>query len=238
MDRPGTFIVVDGLVGSGKSTLLNAVHDWAKDCGHTIFRLKDWTQSEPPTFNDVKDADIIFTYEPTRTWVGAAIRHELSQTENPYGGEELAHAFALDRQIMYRHLIIPALKAGKIIIQDRCVASSLVYQPVMPNSVPLETVMALPGNKLSLEYAPDALILTDVDAQVAAERIKTRDDDSKGVFAQLEFMKQQAERYKSPWLHEIFTKHGTQLFNLDTSGTLEESKTNATQIIDQILKTC
>lgn len=234
----GKFIMVDGLTGSGKSTILNAVHAWAISCGHRIWRLQDWKESVPPRFEDIADFDVYFTYEPTRTWVGSAIRYELSREDEPYGGEELAHAFALDREISYRRLIIPALNAGKTIIQDRGVGSSLVYQPVMKNSVPLETVLALPGNTLALQNAPDALILTRLDPKIAMARIKARSDDSKGVFADLDFIKTQSERFASSWFKGLFEAQGTRVFELDTSGTLEESQSRATQLIEKILTTC
>jgi thymidylate kinase len=237
MRTTGTFIIVDGLTGSGKSTILHAVNDWAVGCGHKIFRLKDWTKPQPPTFEDAEGADILFTHEPTRSWVGAAIRQELSGDDEPYGGEELSHAFALDRQIQYRRLIIPALAAGKTVIQDRGVSSSIVYQPVMPSSVPLETVLSLPGNVLALKHAPNALILTKVSADIAAERIASRGGESKGVFADLNFLKLQEERFTSDWLHELFKQHGTTVFELDTSGSLDESRRRATELIDHILTT-
>lgn len=230
--------MVDGMTGSGKSTVMKAIRAWSQSCDHRIFSLGDWKDVTPPAYRDIADYDVYFTYEPTRTWVGQAIRYELSQTELPYGGQELAHAFALDRQIMYRRLILPALEAGKTVIQDRGVSSSLVYQPVMPDSVALEDVLALPGNALAMANAPNALILTKVSAEIAHERISARQDDSKGVFADITFMKQQEERFASSWLKELFEKHDSQIFELDTSGTLEQSKTRATNLIDHILNTC
>jgi len=229
--------MVDGITGSGKSTVLQAVQDWAVSCQHRIFRLQDWNEPQPPRFEDLPEADVYFTYEPTRTWVGAAIRYELSRTDNPYGGEELAHAFALDRQIMYRRLILPALEAGKTVIQDRGVSSSIVYQPIMPNSVSLETILSLPGNKLALEHAPHSLVLTKLSATEAYERIANRADENKGVFADLNFLKQQEERFASPWFRELFEQRGTSVFELDTSDTLDESRLRAKDLINHILTT-
>ena len=237
MRDTGRFIMVDGITGSGKSTVLQAVQDWAVSCQHRIFRLQDWNEPQPPRFEDLPEADVYFTYEPTRTWVGAAIRYELSRTDNPYGGEELAHAFALDRQIMYRRLILPALEAGKTVIQDRGVSSSIVYQPIMPNSVSLETILSLPGNKLALEHAPHSLVLTKLSATEAYERIANRADENKGVFADLNFLKQQEERFASPWFRELFEQRGTSVFELDTSDTLDESRLRAKDLINHILTT-
>lgn len=230
--------MVDGITGSGKSTVLGAVTNWAVECGHRIYRLQDWQEPVPPRFEDIPDYDVYFTFEPTRTWIGAAIRHELARTDKPYGGEELAHAFALDRELSYRRLIIPVLAAGKTVIQDRGVSSSIVYQPVMPNSVPVETILSLPGNKLALEHAPTALVLTKLPADVAAGRIAGRGGESKGVFADVEFLKKQEERFASEWFRKLFEEHGTKVFELDTSGSLEQSQRLATELIDHILTTC
>jgi len=230
--------MVDGITGSGKSTLLRAVETWAESCHHRVFRLSEWTQDVPPRFEDVDGYDTYFTYEPTRTWVGRAIRYELSREDEPYGGEELAHAFALDRQIMYRRLIIPALEAGKTIIQDRGVSASLVYQPIMPQNVPLETVMALPGNKLALEHPPTALVLAKLPAEEALRRIQSRKDDSKGIFGQLEFLKRLETRFEEPWLKELFEQRGTRVIELDTAGTLGETTKRAQQLVDHLLSTC
>jgi thymidylate kinase len=238
MKMGGRFIVVDGLTGSGKSTVLQAVTHWAVDCGQRIFLLQDWKESAPPRFEDIPDYEVYFTYEPTRHWVGAAIRYELSRTDQPYGGEELAHAFALDRELQYRRLILPALKAGKTIIQDRGVSSSIVYQPVMPNSLPVESLLKIPGNKLALQHAPTALVLTRVPADMAASRIQSRSEENKGVFADIEFLKKQEERFASPWFRELFESRGTKVFELDTSGSLEYTQTLATKLINHILTTC
>ncbi len=230
--------MVDGIAGSGKSTVLRAIETWAEQCHHRVFRLSQWKEDAPPNFEDVRDHDVFFTYEPSRTWIGRAIRYELSREDQPYSGEELAHAFALDRQLMYRRLIIPALEAGKTIIQDRGVSTSLVYQPIMPGGLPLESIMALPGNKLAMQYAPNALILTKLPAEEAVARIQARSDDSKGVFANVEFLKKLAVRFHEPWLRELFESHGTSIHELDTSGTVEDTSARAQTLVNHILTIC
>lgn len=227
--------MIDGIAGSGKSTVLRAIDAWAQSCEHRVFRLSDWQDLTPPKFDDIPDYDVYFTYEPTRTWIGRAIRYELSREDKPYGGEELAHAFALDRQIMYRQLVIPALRAGKTVIQDRGVSTSLVYQPIMPGGIPLEQIRALPGNKLALSHAPHALILTKLSPEEANKRMQARIDDTRGVFGNLEFMKKIAARFEEPWLKNLFEKHGTILYQLDTSGTIEDTTKRAQKMIDHIL---
>lgn len=229
--------MVDGILGSGKSTILRAVQSWAEEKQHRVFRLHDWKEMEPPRFDQIADYDIYFTYEPTRTWVGRAIRYELSRDDLPYGSDSLAHAFALDREIMYRRFVIPALEAGKIIIQDRGVCSSLTCQPAMEQGVTREIVRDLPGNRLAIEHAPDALILTKLSAEEAHRRILARDDESKGVFGHLPFLKKLEQHLQDPWLRDLFESHGTTLYELDTSGTEEESTQRAQTLINEILIT-
>lgn len=233
----GKFIMIDGIAGSGKTTVIKAIYDWVQS-RYNCFRLEDWTKDRPPTFDDVKNVDVLFCFEPTRQWIGAAIRQEMSQTEQPYDGLELAHAFALDREIMYRRLILPALQAGKIVIQDRGVSTSLVYQPIMPNGIPVLEVANLPGNKLALQHAPDHLVLTSVPIEQIAERIRMRPatQGAVGVFADVEFMRRVDIVYRAPWFREMFESHGTQFHTLDTSGTLEDSKANAVQLISKLLE--
>lgn len=211
-------MVIDGIAGSGKSTLMKAAKFWAESRDYKIFDLVEWikTHDGPPTYNQIQEYDIYFTFEPSKNWIGSALRYELFRTDDPYPGIVLAQALSLDRLIMYKRLIIPALADGKLIIQDRSVSSSIAYQPVMDNSINLEQVMELPGNKLALENAPDLLVLTDLDPETIIERIKSRDDDSKGVFENLELLKRVAERFRSEWYSELFMKRGTSVHTFDT----------------------
>ena len=234
----GRFIIIDGIAGSGKTTVIQAMFESIQARGLRCFRLQDWSQDHPPTFEEIPDFDVYFTIEPTRQWIGAAIRKEMSQTEHPYSGEELAYAFSLDRGLMYRRLILPALAAGKIIVQDRGVSTSLVYQPIMPGGLPRETVANLPGNKLALEHAPDHLILTSVSVERIAERIRSRPvtQGAVGVFADVELARRVDVIYRASWFRELFESHGTQFHELDTGGALEMTQQRAAALIEQLLE--
>lgn len=230
------FIVFDGIAGSGKTTVINAVKETFRAEGKRVFDLADWSanHNDPPTFDDVRDYDVLFTFEPTKQWIGRAIRYEMSQTENPYSGLELAHAFALDRLVQYRRLIVPAREAGKIVIQDRSVTSSIAYQPIMPDGPTLESLLELPGNAFALQHAPDMIILTQIDPSLLAERHK-RNDDSKGVFENIELLTKVQERFHSEWFKELFEKHGTTFKTLNTELPIEETKRNAIDYVKTYL---
>lgn len=232
--------MIDGIAGSGKSTLLRAAQEWAKGCGHRVFDLAAWSKehAEPPRFEDLAEHDVFFTFEPTRQWAGAAIRFEMSRADMPYSGTSLAHAFALDREIMYKRLVIPALTAGKTVVQDRGVSSSVVYQPIMQDALPLEELLALPGNALALAHAPSHLILTKLDPAVAIERIKKRDEESKGVFADLAYLRRVDERFRSDWFQTLFQSRGTIVQELDTGATRETTVARVQTLISTILTSC
>jgi thymidylate kinase len=214
------FLMIDGIAGSGKSTILRAAQAEVKRLGLRVFDLVEWTKTQqaPPSFEDVKDFDVLFTFEPTKQWVGSAIRYELSVTGGLYGGETHAHAFSLDREIQYRRLILPCLKAGKTVIQDRGITTSMVYQPVMKGGISFEKLIELPGNRLALTQVPDVLLLTDLNVQTAMERIKSRSDDGKGIWADPVFLTKVSQRFRSDWFSKFFMDRGTCVHTFDTRG--------------------
>lgn len=242
----GRFIVIDGIAGSGKTTIAQAAAGWAERCGHRVFRLADAEKERglPPRFDEIQ-ADVLFTYEPSRTWIGGAIRGELSRTDDPYDGAEMAHAFALDRHLLYKRLILPALAAGKTVIQDRSVSTSIVYQPIMPGGLPLEELLKLPGNAQAMKRPPDHLVLTRVRPETVAERLAKRDNSLKafsagatGIFVDIEYMKKVDERFRAPWYRELWEKAGTQVHEIDTERPLTEVQADAERLIETLLPIC
>ena len=69
--------MVDGIDGSGKSTVTSAIREWANACGHRTFDLAAWCKEHGtiPRFDEVADHDVFFSFEPTKAWVGAAVRY-------------------------------------------------------------------------------------------------------------------------------------------------------------------
>lgn len=215
--RPGQFLVLDGLTGSGKGTVSQALAQEAARQGKRVFSLSEWskTHRDPPTIEEIGEADVLFTFEPTKTWVGAAIRYELSRTDRRYSGRKLAHAFSLDREIMYRRLIVPALAAGKQIIQERSVSSSILLQPIMPDNVLLGELLEMEGNQLAFEHAPSDLLLLHTTPETAVERIQSRADEDKGVFQDPSFIQRSYERLHAEWFRDLFERQGTRSRWLD-----------------------
>ena len=129
----GKFLMVDGLDGSGKGVVIDALKDYFERKEMKIFDLRYyWKENNDiPGVEEIKDYDVICSAEPTFSMVGKVIREELVRdNKRKYSGLSTAHAFALDREILYKKLLIPARAAGKIILQERGVVTSIVYQPI------------------------------------------------------------------------------------------------------------
>lgn len=102
----GFFVVVEGNDGAGKSTFLE--------------RLAGEFQKE--------GIDALFTREPGGADVAENIRKLLLDPKTVMGARTEALLYAAARADHVEKTIRPALKAGKIVLCDRYVLSSLAYQ--------------------------------------------------------------------------------------------------------------
>jgi len=130
------FVMVDGPDGSGKGVIVNALKKWAEQKQLKVFDLRDYCMENNrfPEPEEINDFDAIVSGEMSYCWVGRALRKEIVRKNNRnYSITSTAHAFSLDREILYKMVIIPALKQGKYVFQERGVISSIVYQPVQGN---------------------------------------------------------------------------------------------------------
>ena len=129
--KRGIFVVVDGIDGSGKGIVVNSLASWAEDKNLKILDLrKYWKKhNDFPKEKEISNYDCIISAEPTFTPVGRVIREEIIQNNGrSYSAKVTATTLSLDREILYKRIIIPALEQGKYIFQERSVSSSLVYQ--------------------------------------------------------------------------------------------------------------
>ncbi|MBI3033066.1 deoxynucleoside kinase [Candidatus Woesearchaeota archaeon] len=235
----GVFIMVDGLDGSGKGTIVTALKEHLEQQGKSVFDLREFWQlkNEIPTEQMLADYQVIISSEPTHSMIGKVIREEIIQENGrEYSGLSTAHAFSLDREILYKKLIIPSLQSGKIIIQERGVITSLVYQPVQHEKLSLMEIINLPGNKLALKHAPHLLIVTVVDPDTSMKRLDNRSKKDNAIFEKIVFQRKIAERYQSDWLKKLFESHGSKVVYLDTntddiSGTCNK----AIQLVAEVL---
>ncbi len=103
----GLFIALEGSDGSGKSTILNTLKKY--------FRRESW--------------DVVYTREPGGTPIGEKIRDILLDRGNVAMDPHCeALLYAASRAQHVHEKIIPNLEAGRIVVTDRYILSSLAYQ--------------------------------------------------------------------------------------------------------------
>lgn len=151
--RPGFFVAFEGGEGAGKSTQMEAFVDWLKARGD----------------------DVVTTREPGGTAIGAQIRKVLL---DPAGKEMDPHAeallYAADRAQHVAEVIKPALDAGKTVVSDRFIDSSLAYQG-LARGLGLQDVYEI--SKWAVDNTlPELVVYLKVDAQTGLRRKTTEPD--------------------------------------------------------------
>lgn len=238
----GTFVMIDGIDGSGKGTVTSALRRYEEKKGKRVLDLRDYWQEHNniPEIEEVQEYDVLVSYEPTSSMIGRVIREEIirKNERRKYSGLSTAQAFALDREILYKKLLVPALQAGKTVFQERGVISSLAYQPIQLEQITLMDIMKLPGNAFAIKHAPSLLILIDLDPDVAIKRLKERKKQDHAIFEEVLFLRKIAARYKSDWMKKVFEKGGTTIEYIDTNPpkTVEDTEKAVIEIWEKFNK--
>ncbi|OGH87456.1 MAG: hypothetical protein A3J93_02900 [Candidatus Magasanikbacteria bacterium RIFOXYC2_FULL_42_28] len=231
-------ILIDGIDGSGKSTVIETWKKYLVAQGNAIFDLKEYLKKtgEYPKLSELNGYDFIFSAEPTYAGVGAVIRDELIKNGTTYPVEAVAEAYALDRLILYTKIIIPLLKDGRVIIQDRGISTSLAYQSLAHKNFTMKKISALPGNNLALTHRPDHLILVKTNPTTSAQRLSGRAQKQDNViFENLPFLKKSHRQFFGTELKKIFIKRGTAIHQLNGNAKIGIMKAEATALLKQIL---
>lgn len=225
------FVIIDGIDGCGKGTIADALAAARRAEGARVFDLREFAKREHrlPGPAELTACDAIISAEPTHTWVGAAIREELVRDNGrPYTAHATAEAYALDRLILYERVLLPARMDGKDIIQERSVTSSIVYQPVQSEPLPLETVASLEGNAFALAHPPDLCIIVSTEPPRAIQRLQLRSSKrDAAIFEKLSILTALHERYHSAWFREFLTRYGWRVEYLDANGAVEDAVAKA-----------
>jgi dTMP kinase len=142
------FFVFDGMDGAGKTTQLQLFAQWLTQHGHDVVVCKD----------------------PGTTELGETLRQVLlgkHQIDIHLRSELLM--FMAARAQLVEEVIRPALAAGKIVVSDRYVFSTVVYQGYAGNIEP-DTVWDL--NHFATDgLMADMTFLFDLDTQTALSRL-------------------------------------------------------------------
>ena len=190
----GIFISIEGPDGSGKSTQIENIKDFLREAG----------------------IDFVFTREPGGTAIGERIR-EIILDRNCKEMDSMTEAllYAAARAQDVAQVIRPALAAGKVVICDRFVDSSLAYQGYGRGLG--DAVTIINGYAID-ECVPDITFLLKLDPRVGKGRIKDELQD------RLEAEKEafHMEVYKG--YLELEKKYSNRIVGIDASGSVDDIK--------------
>jgi thymidylate kinase len=185
-----------------------------------IFDAKKFALSHHslPSWEDMAGCSLLVTTEPSYAWVGAGLREELVQHhDHPYSTLAIAQAFALDRLIHYKRLVLPARNHGCTIIQERGVSSSLAYQSCSETGLPMKIIAEIEGNAYALANPPDVLILARVPVDVALTRLESRTDKKdNAIFERRDFLERLDAQYDSPEFRSYVGAGATKIIDFST----------------------
>lgn len=143
----GIFITLEGPDGSGKSTQIRLLSDYLEKNGYQVVR----------------------TREPGGTPISEKIRDiilDIKHSEMDPVTEALLYAAARAQHVA--QVVIPNLKSGKIVISDRFIDSSIVYQGFGRNLGDCVKVI----NDIAIRGCmPDVTFLLKLDPQIGCSRI-------------------------------------------------------------------
>ena len=145
----GLFIVMEGPDGSGKTTQINLLKEYLEEAGY----------------------ECLITREPGGTVIGEEVRQLILNPEH----KEMSPVtemllYAASRAQLVHEVIGPALEEGKIVISDRFVDSSIVYQGIA-RKLGISTVSAVNAPGIGI-YRPDGIFFIDLSDEEVLRRKK------------------------------------------------------------------
>jgi dTMP kinase len=152
----GILIAVEGIDGTGKTTQVAKIVDFF------------WRNGE----------QVIPSKEPTDGPWGRKLRE--SATTGRLKPEEELHAFVEDRKQHVKEVILPALTAGKMVVLDRYLYSTIAYQGVRGGGLE-----KLTEQMLAIAPEPDAVLLIDLPPEAAISRISQGRGEKPNAFEEL-----------------------------------------------------
>ena len=170
----GIFITMEGPDGAGKTTQIRKLSEALQD----------------------KGSEVIITREPGGTAISEAIRGILLDPEHKEmkSSTELL-LYAAARAQLVAEVIGPAVDAGKAVISDRFVDSSVVYQGIA-RGLGVETVYEVNRPAIG-KYMPDVTILLDLPAEIGIARKKDQAELDRMEQESLDFHRKVAEGYRT-----------------------------------------
>ncbi len=142
MDKKSFFLVLDGIDGSGTTTHSKMLVSYLEMLGLKVH----------------------LTQEPSKNEIGLLLRQYLKNNEIPPSTDALL--FAADRDLHYKKEIQPKLNQGFIVVSDRYIESSIIYQSVQSSDLSIEWIKQIN----TFAGSPDLTIILDIDPKISLAR--------------------------------------------------------------------
>ena len=185
----GMFITFEGTDGSGKTSVIKAIVKELEKNGKTEY---------------------VLTREPGGNRISEAIRNVILDERT----EALLYAAARRQHIV--ETINPALSAGKLVLCDRFVDSSIVYQGA-GRSIGTDRIAEM--NRFATDgLTPDLTIFLDIEPELGLERIRRNRQDEVN---RLDHEKMSFYRTVHDAYLELATKDSKRIVEVDASQPLE-----------------
>ena len=220
-------LICDGIDGCGKGVISRTIGEWAVKNNMSVFNATQFSIDNGinPTWEDAKkvigDGGMLLVAEPTHAEMGEVVRKQLIKTGSKHSVLSTAYGYSLDIEILFMELVEPAIKAGVLVILDRGVLTTQVYQPVqgeMFEGYDRESIFCLirglPGNQYEMDFVPGLIILPEVDVNIAQGRLKDRDKDDNAMFEKHKFQAEVAKVYSSGRIEDWYKRRGTKVVHM------------------------
>ena len=203
----GLFITFEGNDGAGKTTICKMVQEALIQQGY----------------------EVLYTREPGGSQIAESIRNILLDVNNTHmDARTEAILYAASRRQHLVEVVQPALGAGKIVLCDRFIDSSLAYQGVGRN-LGIEEVYAL--NQFAIDsMMPDKTIFLSVDIETGAKRMNLRGDKNRLDLEADTFHQKVRQGYET--LLEMYPER---IVKVDARGQVEEVFALAMEEVEKVI---
>lgn len=203
----GLFITLEGGEGSGKSTAINAINEYFLSRGYKT----------------------LVSREPGGIKIGEEIRSVILDKENTMMTPECETLlYAASRIQLLNEKIIPALNDGIVVILDRYIDSSFVYQGVA-RGVGIKNVER--ANGFALSYMPNITFFLDVRPEVGLKRLSGRDKMDRLDLESIDFHNKVYNGYL-----EVMEMYPERIKRIDGEQAPELVIKQITDVLDKVIK--
>ncbi|MDR5659221.1 dTMP kinase [Serpentinicella sp. ANB-PHB4] len=204
----GFFITIEGLDGAGKTTQIKFLKEYIERRGY----------------------DVVVTREPGGTPISEKIRNIILDKENSEMCPKAeALLYAASRAQHTTEVIHPAIKAGKVVICDRFVDSSLVYQGA-GRSLGLEAIKNI-NDFATNHIEPNLTIFFDISPEITVERIRESKEIDRLEQEEIAFHYSVYNEYKN-----LANKYSNRIKVVNANNSIDNIKNDIEIVINKLLE--